>query len=356
MEKTPASANLSLFLSVCPLLPAPCSISLLFFPIFTLTGRKKLIYIHTYFSSGKKGMSASPYRLGVHVSIAGGIEKAVDRARELGCSAMQIFCRNPRGWRASLFPLPLARAFREKVKQSNIDPVVVHAPYLLNLASADRGLHLKSAKELSEDLKRAEQLGARYVVTHLGSAGEQGPGKGRNRVVQALKKILGRDFPGILLLENSAGGGNSIGASFEEVAQIMEGAGDHPRVGFCFDSCHGYAAGYDFRSAARARALVEELNRTIGLNRLKLLHLNDCAGALGSHRDRHQHIGKGAIGIRGFQSLLGEESLRKIPMILETPKEGPGDDRKNLFCIRTLLESGEREPDEPLAPVDEGKG
>lgn len=302
-------------------------------------------------------MSAFPYRLGVHVSIAGGIEKAVDRARELGCSAMQIFSRNPRGWQASPFPLPLARAFREKVKQSSIDPVVVHAPYLLNLASGDRELHRKSAKELSEDLKRAEQLGARYLVTHLGSAGEQRPGTGRNRVVQALKKILERGFPGTLLLENSAGGGNSVGASFEEVAQIMAGAGDDPRVGFCFDSCHGYAAGYDFRSAGQARALAEELDRTIGLSRLKILHLNDCAGALGSHRDRHQHIGRGEIGIRGFKSLLGQESLRKSPMILETPKERPGDDRNNLFCIRALLESGETgNGNESLPPLDEGKG
>lgn len=302
-------------------------------------------------------MSAFPYRLGVHVSIAGGIEKAVDRARELGCSAMQVFSRNPRGWQASPFPLPLARAFREKVKQSNIDPVVVHAPYLLNLASGDRELHRKSAKELSEDLKRAEQLGARYVVTHLGSAGEQRPGTGRNRVVQALQKILERGFAGTLLLENSAGGGNRVGASFEEVAQIMEGAGDDPRIGFCFDSCHGYAAGYDFRSPEQGRTLVKELDRTIGLGRLKVLHLNDCAGTLGSHRDRHQHIGEGEIGLRGFRSLLGQGPLRKIVMILETPKERPGDDRKNLFCIRALFKSGEaREREGAPSTHPEGKG
>ncbi len=282
-------------------------------------------------------MAAFSYRLGVHVSIAGGIEKAVDRARELGCSAMQIFSRNPRGWRASLFPLPLARAFREKVKQSNIDPVVVHAPYLLNLASADRELHRKSVKELSQELERAEQLGARYVVTHLGSAGEQRTGTGRNRVVHALKKILERDFSGTLLLENSAGGGNSVGASFEEVAQIMAGAGHDPRIGFCFDSCHGYAAGYDFRSPEQGRKLVKELDRTIGLGRLKIIHLNDCSGSLGSHRDRHQHIGKGEIGLIGFRSLLGQAALRKIPLILETPKDGPWDDRSNLSRIRALL-------------------
>jgi deoxyribonuclease-4 len=302
-------------------------------------------------------MSPFPYRLGVHVSIAGGIEKAVDRARELGCSAMQIFSRNPRGWRVSPFPLPMARAFREKVKQFNLDPVVVHAPYLLNLASGDRELHRRSSKELGEDLKRAEQLGARYTVTHLGSAGEQGAGTGRNRVVQALKRVLERGFRGTLLLENSAGGGNQVGASFEEVAQIMGGVGDDPRVGFCFDSCHGFSAGYDFRSPEQCLKMVKELDRTIGLARLKLIHLNDCSGALGSHRDRHQHIGKGEIGLTGFRSLLGQEVLRKIPMILETPKEGPRDDRNNLALIRALLESGASwDRNEPLRPIDQGKG
>jgi deoxyribonuclease-4 len=325
--------------------------------IFALTGRKKLIYIHTYFRSGENRMIVFPYRLGVHVSIGGGIEKAVDRARELGCSAMQIFSRNPRGWRASLFSLSLARAFRGKVRRSNIDPVVVHAPYLLNLASADRELHRKSIQELSGDLKRAEQLGARYLVSHLGSAGEEGPGVGRNRVVQALQKILERDSPVILLLENSAGGGRRVGASFEEVAQIMAAAGDDPRVGYCFDSCHGFAAGYDFRSPEQSRMLVQELDRTIGLSRLKVLHLNDCSGTLGAHRDRHQHIGRGEIGLDGFRSLLGQKALRKIPLILETPKKGPRDDRDNLSRIRALLESGGAGVRKGLlSPVDQGKG
>lgn len=297
------------------------------------------------------------HRLGVHVSIAGGIEKAVDRARELDCSAMQIFSRNPRGWRASPILSSRAGLFRERVRQSDIDPVVVHTPYLLNLASGDAELHRKSIRGLSEDLKRAEQLGAGCVVTHLGSAGDRGLSSGRKQAVKALQKVLEKDSPVTLALENSAGGGRTLGGSLDEIAEIIRGAGEDPRIGFCFDSCHGYAAGYDFRSAAQARALVEELNRTIGLSRLKILHLNDCAGALGSHRDRHQHIGKGEIGIRGFQSLLGQESLRKIPMILETPKERPGDDRKNLFCIRALLESSETgNGNEPLPLKDEGKG
>jgi len=302
-------------------------------------------------------MPGFSHRLGVHVSIAGGIEKAVERAKELDCSAMQIFSRNPRGWRASPILSSRAGLFREGVRQSDIDPVVVHTPYLLNLASGDAELHRKSIRGLSEDLKRAEQLGAGYVVTHLGSAGDRGLSSGRRQVVKALQKVLEKDSPIIVALENSAGGGRTLGGSLDEIAEIIREAGEDPRIGFCFDSCHGYAAGYDFRSAAQARALVEELDRTIGLSRLKILHLNDCAGALGSHRDRHQHIGKGEIGIRGFQSLLGQESLRKIPMILETPKERPGDDRRNLFRIRALLESSETgNGKEPLPLKDEGKG
>jgi len=284
-------------------------------------------------------MKAFPYRLGVHVSIAGGIDKAVERARDLGCSAMQIFSRNPRGWEASPLSLPLVRLFREKVEQNDIDPVVVHTPYLLNLASADAELHRKSVKGLSQDLKRAEQLGARYLVTHLGSAGSGSMPSGRRQVIKALRSVLEEDSPVTLLLENSAGGGRSLGAFFGEIAEILAGAGGGDRIGVCFDSCHAYAAGYDFRSRGQSRALVKELDQTVGLRRLKVLHLNDCAGSLGSHRDRHQHIGKGEIGLEGFRSLLGQKPLGKIPLILETPKEEPGDDRENLSRVRGLLSS-----------------
>jgi len=284
-------------------------------------------------------MKAFSYRLGVHVSIAGGIDKAVERALELGCSAMQIFSRNPRGWAASPLALPLVKLFREKVNQSDIDPVVVHTPYLLNLASAEGELHRKSIRGLSQDLKRAEQLGARFLVTHLGSAGDRSMPSGRRQVVKALRSVLEEDSPVVLLLENSAGGGRTVGTFFGEIAEIMAGTGAGARLGFCFDSCHAFAAGYDFRSREQSRALLEELDQTIGLRRLKAIHLNDCAGSLGSHRDRHQHIGKGEIGLEGFRSLLSQERLAKIPLILETPKERPRDDRENLSRIRALLPS-----------------
>ena len=282
-------------------------------------------------------MPEFPIRLGVHVSISGGIDKAVTRARDLGCSAMQIFSRNPRGWKASPLSSRAVAAFREGAGSREIDPVVVHTPYLLNLASADQSLHRRSILALSLDIKRAEQLGARYVVTHLGSAKERGKSFGLKRVVEALRAVGDQSSPVTVLLENSAGAGNSVGVFFEEFQEIIQRLGNDRRVGICFDSCHGFAAGYDFRSTEKTEALVQKMDQTIGLRRLALIHLNDCAGSLGAHLDRHQHIGKGKIGLGGFRALLNHHSLRMIPLILETPKKTPRDDLRNLSRVRRLL-------------------
>jgi deoxyribonuclease IV len=284
-------------------------------------------------------MPAFPHRLGLHVSIAGGIEKAADRARDLGCTAMQIFSRNPRGWNPAPLPPESIRIFKEKITTRAIDPVVVHTPYLLNLASGDRVLYRRSVEALSEDLRRAELLGARFVVTHLGSPGAGSPAEGHRQVIKALKEVSQARSSVTLLLENSAGAGRTVGATLEESGKIIEGARRDCRLGFCFDTCHGFAAGYDFRSEEQSRALVKEIDRTVSLARLKVLHLNDCEGPLGAHRDRHQHIGQGEIGLLGFKNLLCQEALREVPMILETPKDEPGDDRRNLSRIRALLKS-----------------
>ena len=283
------------------------------------------------------GVPEFPMRLGVHVSISGGIDKAVGRARHLGCSAMQVFSRNPRGWKVTPLSVGEVGAFREVAESREIDPIVVHTPYILNLASADPSLHRRSILALNLDIKRAEQLGARFVVTHLGSAKERGRAFGRKRVFEALKVVMDQGRPVSVLLENSAGAGNSVGTFFEEFQEIIERLGKDGRLGVCFDSCHGFAAGYDFRSPEKTEALVREIDQTIGLKRLALLHLNDCAGSLGAHLDRHEHIGKGKIGLGGFRSLLRHPSLRMMPMILETTKENPQDDLKNLSRIRRLL-------------------
>jgi deoxyribonuclease-4 len=299
-------------------------------------------------------MAVFPFRLGVHVSIGGGVEKAVHRARELGCSAMQIFSRNPRGWKASPLAPRSVSAFREAVAGGDIDPVVVHTPYLLNLGSGEKELHRRSIEGLAQDLERAEALGARFVVTHLGSGKERSPAFSRRQVIRALKQARGRASAVTLLLENSAGAGGTLGSSMEEIAEIIEETGKGSGMGLCFDSCHGFAAGYDFREKGQSRALLEEIDRTVGLARLKLLHLNDSSGPLGSHLDRHQGIGKGKIGIKGFRSLLSHIAFRRIPMILETPKRGPSDDAENLSRIRGIFHSLGERPDKRNLPTGSG--
>ncbi len=290
-------------------------------------------------------MTRVPFRLGVHVSIYGGIEKSVQRALNLGCSAMQIFSRNPRGWAASPLPRASVLAFRKAAEKSGIKPIVIHTPYLLNLASGDVVLRERSITMLREDLERGELLGVDYVVTHLGSGKEEDRLASRMRVVESLKRVMENSSSVFLLLENSAGGGNTVGSSLEEMAEMMQGAGGHPRTGVCFDTCHGFAAGYDFRSPEKSANLVREIDRTVGLRRLHLFHLNDSSGALGSSVDRHQHIGKGQIGIQGFRSLFSQARFKKIPMILETPKKEPGDDKENLTRIRGIYESLSGKPE-----------
>jgi len=269
------------------------------------------------------------------------MEKAVFRARDLGCSAMQVFSRNPRGWRVSPLSTRSISAFRKAAEKGDIDPIVVHTPYLLNLAAPDENLHERSVASLALDVKRAEQLGARFVVTHLGSAKAMGKEFGGGQVVKALRAVLGGKFKVSILLENSAGGGNSVGSFLEEFQELFQKLERDERLGVCFDSCHGFAAGYDFRSVQNTESLVRKIDQTIGGQRLALLHLNDSSGPLGSHRDRHEHIGGGKIGMGGFKSLLGHPFFRGIPMILETPKETPKDDLKNLARIRRILKEGE---------------
>lgn len=280
--------------------------------------------------------------MGVHVSIAGGVEEAVVRARELGCTAVQIFSRNPRGWNSAALAASAAAEFRRRVKETGLDPVVVHTPYLLNLASPNGDLYRRSLGGLDLDIRRAEQLGARFVVTHIGSAGESPREAALNRVTLALREVLKRPTAVSVLLENGSGAGNSLGGRFEELAAIIAGAGKNANLGVCFDSCHGFAAGYDLRTPRAVEALADEISGTIGWKRLSLLHLNDGEGALGSHLDRHQHIGRGTIGLSGFKNLLGHPRFRALPVILETPKDSAEADQKNLRRVREIYEQAGR--------------
>ncbi len=278
------------------------------------------------------------FRLGVHVSIAGGVEEAVIRGRELGCTALQIFSRNPRSWRPAILAAASAVEFRKRIEAAGIDPVVVHTPYLLNLASGDDDLYRRSIRGLALDVRRAEKLGARFVVTHIGSAGENSRAFALKRVTLALREVFKKPADVSILLENGSGARNSLGNRFEDLAAIIAGAGENARLGICFDTCHGFAAGYDLRSPQAVTVLAEEISKTIGRKRLSLLHLNDGKGFLGSHLDRHEHIGMGKIGLQGFKNLLGHPCFQGLPLILETPKDCPDADRRNLRRIRKICE------------------
>lgn len=274
-------------------------------------------------------------RLGFHVSIAGSLDKSVERAMGLGCSTFQIFTRNPRGWAFSDLDPAVVSSFRDKLIESGISPVLDHMPYLPNLSSANDDAYGKSMETLKAELRRCDALGIPYLVTHLGSHLGAGADEGRRRLISAIASAIG-DAGGscIILLENTAGQRNSIGTRFEELASIIEGIGLPGRVGFCFDTCHAMAGGYDMKR--RGTRVIDELEEVIGLKLLMAIHLNDSKGAMGSHLDRHEHIGMGAIGEDGFRVLLRDPRLRSVPMVMETPLDERRDDRGNLDKVLEL--------------------
>ncbi len=277
-------------------------------------------------------------RIGVQVSIAGGLDKAIDRAVSLGCTTMQIFARNPRRWDVAPLSPQITGLFRDKQRCSDIRPIVIHTPYLVNLASSEDNLFKKSVDTVLEDIRRAEALGIEYVVTHVGSARGQSLQMGLARVSLALDHILRKTEHSAvqLLLENTAGSGHLIGAALEHIGQLIRDAGSPPRLGFCFDTCHGFASGYELRARAALDDLQSQIGRELGLDRLRIVHLNDCKGDLGSRIDRHEHIGEGYIGVEGFILLLGHPLFSGVPWILETPRKSDNDDRRNLATITGL--------------------
>jgi deoxyribonuclease-4 len=274
-------------------------------------------------------------RLGVHTSIAGGLAKALRRARDLGCTAVQIFSHNPRGWRTGELPEEEAALFRRERERLDISPVAVHASYLINLASPRKDLRRASIALLAEEMRRADLLGADYVVLHPGRSRE---GNAARLSVQGMAEALELSSPSRtgLLIENTSGKRGDVASSMEQVARILQAAGGAVR-GICLDTCHAYAAGYDLGTEEGLRTLSEKMEAFFGLSRVLLVHLNDSRGGLGSGLDRHEHIGKGKIGSRGMKRFLHHESFGSVPLILETPKTSPADDPENLRRVRALL-------------------
>ena len=278
-------------------------------------------------------------KLGYHVSILGGIDRAVDRAVELGCDTFQIFTRNPRSWKTKDLDEAVVEAFRRKRREARLDPVFGHMPYILNLASPEKGVYRRSVESLAEGLRRCSVLGIPMLVTHIGS--HLGAGGGVPRVVTALNEALDDGSDVALLLENGSGSKNGVGSRFEEVGEILDGVNLRDGVGVCLDTCHAFAAGYDVGTPDMLGETLDAFAASVGLASLGLVHLNDSVGGLGSGVDRHEHIGLGQIGLEGFRAILGSR-LADFPLILETPLDERRGDAENLSVVRELLEACER--------------
>ena len=277
-------------------------------------------------------------RLGVHVPIAGGLPSALAWARQVGCTTMQIFSRSPRGGQAPRLNQAVVERFSAQRRQAGIAPLVVHSPYIINLASPEPQVWRVSVALLQEECARAAQLGAQYLVTHVGSHRGHGEAAGIRQVAQALDQALETAPSGVMvLLENTAGSGQGVGSRFEALAAIREAARSQVRVGICLDTAHLFAAGFPIHTPSGLAETVAHFHRVVGLDHLKLLHLNDSKVVLGSCVDRHWHIGQGHIGLEGMRGIVNHPAFQQVPWILETPKERMEEDRRNLDAVRQLV-------------------
>jgi len=275
-------------------------------------------------------------RVGFHVSIYGSLGRAARRAFELGCNTFQIFTRNPRAWKPKNLTSEEIKAFISQVHAYDLEPVFSHMPYLSNLASPRNDVYSKSVEALKDELERCSRLEIPYIVTHLGSHLGFGTQKGFERIVKAIDEAFKHGDRGVMvLLENTAGTKNSMGSSLEDIRKIIDGLRRPEYVGVCFDTSHGFAAGYDLRTKEAVAETIRKISETIGFKRFKLVHLNDSAGGLSSRIDRHEHIGLGMIGEEGFRNILQSE-LGRLPLILETPKDSRRTDLENLRKVKEL--------------------
>jgi len=282
--------------------------------------------------------------LGAHMSIAGGVELAFERGEEAGCTAMQIFTANASRWRGKPISSKSAEKFRKRWQESPIGPVFSHDSYLINLASQDERLWQKSKQALLEEMQRCSMLGIPAVVMHPGAHLGAGENTGLERIRAAFDTLLAcapRDV--MILVENTAGQGTHLGHRFEHLAEVMNGVESPVRLGICLDTAHTFAAGYAIGEAQDYRKTMQAFDAVIGLDHLKLIHVNDSKTPFASKVDRHEHIGKGFIGDETFSFFLKDASLKARPFILETPKGEKGEatmrDKENLNTLRRLRES-----------------
>jgi len=279
--------------------------------------------------------------LGAHMSIAGGYDRAVYKARDVGCDCLQLFTKNNNQWRAVSITSEQVERFRNALRERGVSHPLAHDSYLVNLASPDEDLWRKSIRAFVHELERAETLGVPYVVTHPGSYTFSTPRAGIRRIVRALNQVhrTTRGMTAQCLLETTAGQGTSLGWRFEHLTMILDGVREPERLGVCFDTCHAFAAGYPLAGRQQYEETMAGLDAAVGMWRVKAFHLNDSAREFGSRVDRHAHIGRGNMGLEPFRLLLADERFQAIPMYLETPKgqeDGVDFDVINLQTLRRL--------------------
>ena len=281
--------------------------------------------------------------IGAHVSTGGGLPKAIVRAEERRCEAIQIFNQSPRMWKPTRYSDDDFAAFREAMAESRVEVVAIHMIYLINPAAKDKEMRKKSLDSLTHALLVGDGIGALGVVVHPGALKDDTQTNARKRAINLVKEALARSESCPIIYENTAGSPQLLGRDFDETAELIDKSGGPKRLGLCIDSCHLFATGYDIRTPEGVSALADEIDAKVGLKQLKLLHVNDATDPLGSNRDRHAPIGKGEIGRKGFRAFLGEPRLQGVPAVLE----GPGIDghdvaRKDVQLIRRLWREGTR--------------
>ncbi len=284
-------------------------------------------------------------RLGAHESIAGGLVNAFERGHQATCDAIQIFTKSNRQWAAKPLTEEEIAAWHARMAAEEaaggIFPVVAHASYLINIASPEEATWQKSYDALKIEVERCEVLGLPYLVLHPGSHLKAGEEAGLANIARALSQLHAEtpDLKTMVCLEGVAGQGTNLGHTFEQLAWLLERTDEGQRLGICLDSCHLYAAGYDVRSPEGYAATFDAFDRVVGLERLKVVHVNDCAHELGSRRDRHAHVGEGTIGLEGFRNFVNDPRLAHLPGLLETDKSDDlHEDIENLARLRSLIE------------------
>ena len=278
--------------------------------------------------------------LGAHVSISGGISQAPGRAVSLLMNAFQMFTKNSNQWTGKSISEEAATAFRKGIESGGVERVIAHTDYLINPASANDVTASRSIESLRGEIERCQLLGIDLLVMHPGSHGGTGERQGIQKLAAALGDVLADTGNITVLLETTAGQGNGIGNSFEQLAEIIDGSGAGHRIGICYDTCHTFAAGYDIRTRQTYERTMESFGRLLGIERLRAFHLNDAKKGLGSRVDRHQHIGWGQLGLDPFRMIMNDVRFRDVPKIIETPKEGNPEvyDRINLDTLLGLVE------------------